>query len=187
MQAFFLYIRNITYYLMFVTVVGMLAPAGKYKKFVSLVMGFTLISVMIAPLARFGRELPVTEWFTGLGTHEEATATETSYTEWRDTYLRGAFEAQLRAQLTGLLEQNGFAVYSAEFAYTADFMRLTSVRVSVEARAEEPQRVPFIRIQPVRINEPTETETCQTSTAVKNLISQFYNLAQEHIYVTVRG
>jgi len=172
---------------MFVTVVGMLAPAGKYKKFVSLVMGFTLISVMIAPLARFGRELPVTEWFTGLGIHEEANIAETSYAQWRDTYLRDAFEAQLSRQLTGLLEQNGFTVYSAAFAYTGDFMRLTNVRVEVAAREEEPQRVPFIRIQPVRISYQLESETCQTAITVKNLISQFYNLPQEHIYVTVRG
>jgi len=171
---------------MFVTVVGMLAPAGKYKKFVSLVMGFTLISVMIAPLARFGREVPVTEWFTGLGIYEGANAQEASYAQWRDTYLRGAFEAQLRTQLTGLLEQNGFTMHSAAFAYTDDFMRLTSVRVDVSGQAEA-QRVPFIRIQPVRINDQPETEACQTAIAVKNLISQFYNLAQEHIYVTVRG
>ena len=184
MSAFFLYIRNITYYLMFVTVVGMLAPAGKYRKFVSLVMGFTLIAVMIAPLARFGRELPVTEWFAGLGTHENVDMTETSYTRWRDTYLREAFEAQLHGQLTGLLEQNGFTVRSARFTYTDDFMRLTSVRVEVSG-AEIERRVPFIRIEPVRISDRLETETCQTAIAVKNLISQFYNLGQEHIYVTV--
>lgn len=184
MPAFFLYVRNITYYLMFVTVVGMLAPAGKYKKFVSLVMGFTLISVMIAPLARFGRELPITNWFEGLDIYENADSVESSYIQWRNTYLRDAFEAQLNRQLIGLLEQNGFTVHSANFTYSDDFMRLTSVQLEVSSQ-EAPQRVPFIRIQPVRVGQQLETETCQTATTIKNLISQFYNLPQEHIYVTV--
>jgi len=170
---------------MFVTVVGMLAPAGKYKKFVSLVMGFTLISVMIAPLARFGREQPVTNWFVGMGIHESTDDIESSYIQWRNTYLRDAFEAQLHRQLVGLLEQNGFTVHSANFTYSDDFMRLTSVRLEISSGQEAPQRVPFIRIQPVRVASQLETETCQTATTVKNLISQFYNLPQEHIYVTV--
>ena len=184
MPVFFLYIRNITYYLMFVAIVGMLAPAGKYKKFVSLVMGFTLIGVMIAPLARFGRELPITNWFEGLGVYENADNVESSYIQWRNTYLRDAFEEQLHRQLVGLLEQNGFVVHSANFTYSDDFMRLTSMRLEVSGQEIE-QRVPFIRIQPVRVAQQLETETCQTADTVKNLVSQFYNLPQEHIYVTV--
>ena len=183
MSAFFIYIRNITYYLMFAAVVGMLAPAGKYKKFVSLVMGFTLIGVMIAPLARLGGELPVTGWFAGMGDVAVGSA-ESDYANWRNTYLRSAFEAQLNRQLTDLLQQDGFTVHSASFTYTDCFTRLTGVRVNV-SRHEQPQRVPFIRIQPVSVSNQLKTETCPTAAAAKNLISQFYNLPVQHIYVTV--
>ena len=61
MPAFFAYLRNITYYLMFATVAGMVAPAGKYRKFVSLVMGFILLAIMLAPLARWSGEVPITD------------------------------------------------------------------------------------------------------------------------------
>jgi len=171
---------------MFAAVVGMLAPAGKYKKFVSLVMGFILLSMMITPLARFGSELPITDWFHGLAHSESLNEDfESSYANWRNTYLRSAFEAQLTMQLTNLLSQNGFTVYDTSFTFPDDFSHLTGVHVTV-SREETPQRVPFIRIQPVQIGEPEQAETCPTSAMAKNLISQFYNLPVQHIYVTVR-
>jgi len=161
----------------------MLAPAGKYRKFVSLVMGFILLSLMIAPLARFGGVAPVTDWFAGLG-YQNADSWESSYQHWRDTYLRGAFEEQLTNQLTNLLTQNGFTVHSTQITFASDFTQLTSVTVNV-SRQETPQRVPFIRIQPVQVGREQARETCPTATTAKNLISEFYNLSTAHIHVIV--
>ena len=191
MFAFFDYIRNITYYLMFATVVGMLAPTGKYKKFVSLVMGFILLSMMIQPLARFTTQVPVTDWFGALAPHGQTNDWENSYEHWRNTYLRTAFEAQLTTQLTALLTQNNFTVHNAIFTFADDFSAIYTTRVTISQREEETTRVPFIRIQPpqpIRVgNHSQEPEPlpCPTATAAKNLISQFYNLPLAHIYVTV--
>ena len=185
MLAFFDYLRNITYYLMFATVVGMIAPSGKYRKFVSLVMGFILLAVMLAPLARFGGgDIPITEWFSEILTAQGEADPGRAYTQWRNTYLREAFETQLRTQLINLLTQNGFTVYSSDFSYTEDFSRITSVRVTVSRQAEENRRVPFIRIEPVQINE--DNTTCPIATDAKNLISEFYTLPVPHIHVTVQ-
>ena len=196
MPAFFEYLRNITYYLMFATVVGAFAPAGKYRKFVSLVLGFILLLLMIQPLAVVfgGRNIPVTEWFAGaipipIGEAHGTSNAESSYIHWRDTYLRTAFETQLESQLTQLLHREGFAVHSAAFGYSDDFSTLESVRVSVSVREVE-QHTPFIRIvppqiSPIQIGQPQPSETCETTSAVKTLISQFYNLPKSNIYVTV--
>jgi len=184
MPAFFEYLRNITYYLMFATVAGMVAPAGKYRKYVSLVLGFVLLLLMLRPLARFSiDEFDMSQWFSAI---IPAQATwETSREDWENTYLREVFESQLKLQLTMLLENDGFTVYSAEFEYTDDFSRITQVNVSL-SRDEEQQRVPFIRIQPVQIGEPQTSEECPTATAAKKLISEFYNLPTTHIHVNVR-
>lgn len=184
MPAFFSYLQNITYYLMFATVAGMIAPAGKYRKFVSLVMGFILLAVMLAPLARWSGEIPVTEWFHGIMSQTNDARLDTSYTNWRDEYLQGAFEEQLRAQLKEMLANNGFTVYSAEFTYTDDFSRITGVTVTV-SRQEDARRVPFIRIEPVQIGSQDKAQDCPATTEAKSLISQFYNLPREHIYVYV--
>jgi len=162
----------------------MLAPQGKYRKFISLVLGFILLSIMIAPLARFSDEIPVTDWF--MPSHSVyATDPQASYVHWRDTYLRGAFNQQLTTQLENLLHTNGFTVHDIGFAFPDDFSRIDSIHATV-SREESPQRVPFIRIQPVQINRYDTPEECPTAIAAKNLISEFYNLPHAHIHITVR-
>jgi len=178
---------------MFATVVGMIAPTGKYKKFVSLVMGFVLLSMMIQPLAQFATQTPVTDWFSALAPAGagEPGDWESSYENWRNSYLRTAFEAQLTTQLTALLTQNNFIVHEAAFTFADDFSAIYTTHVTIERREETPQRVPFIRIQPVHVTRQNHShgaeaeQPCQTATDVKNLVSQFYNLPLAHIYVTV--
>jgi len=185
MPAFFEYLRNITYYLMFATVAGMFAPQGKYKKFVSLVLGFILLLVMLRPLVTaFGDgEIPVAAWFGGIVPVSETGDWETSYSQWRDRYLREIFEAQLEAQLRGLL--HGFTVYDVLFEYSPDFSRVTQVTVDV-SRNESSGRTPLIRIQSPSFRGAEEDEsTCPVAEEVKNLISQFYNLPSAHIFVNV--
>ena len=166
----------------------MLAPPGKYKKFVSLVMGFVLLGMMIAPLARFSTEIPLTEWLPFvLQDVEYYENAQTAYASWRETYLRDAFETQLVAQLTNLLEQNDFEVHQVGVSFSADFMQVTNVAVTL-SRAEISARVPFIRIQPVQISPPgqEEVKTCAVAIDAKNIISQFYNVPSQHINVIVR-
>jgi len=172
---------------MFATLVGMVAPVGKYRKFVSLVMGFILLAIMLTPLARFGGDIPITQWFSGMPSEMGQGDAETNYIRWRNDYLRTAFEEQLRTQLATLLQQNGFTVHSANFNYSDDFSRITNLSVTVSRQEYTPRRVPFIRIEPVQINREEQTETCQISTDAKNLISEFYNLPMSHINVIVQN
>jgi len=187
MPAFFDYIRNITYYLLFAALVGLVAPTGKYKKFVSLIMGFILLVLILQPISSFiGTQIPVTEWFQGIlpeQTHHDVGIDDT-YSIWRDTYLAAAFESQLEAQLDGLLTRNGITLHSASFEYTEDFSRITSVRIRVSREEEQERRVPFIRIEPIRI-EREEPPDDPLINEVKNLISGFYNLPETHIHVEI--
>ena len=188
MFAFFEYIRNITYYLLFASLVGMIAPPGKYKKFVSLVMGFILLLMVMQPfVALTGGPLPVTEWFTGLvlPPSENADGITVDYEHWRYTHIRAAFEEQLNIQVEGLLATNGFTLHDASFTYAEDFSRLHAVRAVVSPRDNTPQRVPFIRIQPVQIGDPDTFDDDPIVNEVRNLIARFYNLPTEHIHVEV--
>ena len=176
-MAFFSYLRNITYYLMFAAVVGIIAPGGKYKKFVSLVMGFILLSIMVAPLARFAVEtieLP----HLNIG---EAPQMPHGH------HLNDAFHAQLNAQLTSFLQQNNFEVHRTSVSFSDDFTTITRVQAEVSPGTYQvAQQVPFIRIVPVEITRSQGEAPCPTTLEVKNLISQFYNIELGHIYVTVR-
>jgi len=187
MSALFDYLRNITYYLLFAALVGLIVPTGKYKKFVSLVMGLVLLVLMLQPLRHIiGTEIPITQWFAGImsqSTHQ-ADDSESSYLNWRDTYLAVAFEDQLKAQVEGLLSRNNIYLHEVAFAYTQDFSRITSISLQVSREETTPQRVPFIRIEPVQIERDAPPDDPLID-EVKNLIAGFYNLPLTHIYVKI--
>jgi len=187
MPAFFEYLQNITYYLLFAALVGLIAPTGKYKKFVSLVMGLIMLVLLLAPIRDIvGQQIPVTEWFAGIMSQPAYNAAnfDDAYVTWRDTYLASAFHTQLSAQLEGLLARNGITMHEANFEYTSDFSRITSMTVQVSREQETSRRVPFIRIEPIQIRqeEPPEDPLINE---VKNLIAGFYNLPDSHIHVEV--
>ena len=187
MPAFFEYLRNITYYLLFAALVGLVAPTGKYKKFVSLVMGLIMLVLLLAPVRDIvGTHIPVTQWFAGIIPGQEISTADVdgAYALWRDTYLSGAFQAQLSAQLEGLLSRSNITMHSASFEHTSDFSRITSITVTVSREEEPNRRVPFIRIEPVQLNRDTPPEDPLVN-EVKNLIAGFYNLPGSHIYVEV--
>jgi len=183
MDAFFSYLTNITYYLIFAAVVGLIAPVGKYRKFVSLVMGFILLSLILVPLTNIGTRQDISNWVLDFMPNQGTEiSSETSYNLWRDTYIRSAFEAQLTTQLELFLQQNSITLHTATFSFSDDFSAITDIYVTVSGQQIQ-ERVPFIRIEPVRINR--EEEVCPVATSTKNLISQFYNLNLGHIHVTV--
>jgi len=183
MSAFFDYLRNITYYLLFASLVGLVAPTGKYRKYISWVMGLVLLVLLLQPILSItGGQIPVTQWFDGIlsqPTHSD----ENTYEYWRDTHLAAAFEEQLRTQVSGLLSHENITLHEATFSYTEDFGRLTNVRLTV-SQEEESRRVPFIRIEPVQIqrDDPPKDPLIEK---VKNLIAEFYNLPHSHIHVKI--
>jgi hypothetical protein len=173
------------YFLVFATVAGMLAPAGRFRKFVSLVTGLILLAVMVAPLSGMGRDVPITQWFAGLlpGQVYDWQAPDAAH---HDRHLRHAFEVQLRSQLSHFLARESVSVQFAEFYYTADFLEITEIRVGVTR--DQPARTPFIRIEPIRWRDRQESpDECALSAEVRALISQFYQIDPANIHVTVGG
>jgi len=183
MNAFFSYLTNIIYYLIFAAVVGLVAPVGKYRKFVSLVMGFILLGVILVPLTNITTREDLSSWISDLIPAASTTISpETAHDLWHNTYFRDAFETQLISELTMFLKQNNINLHNAAFIFASDFSYIREVHASVST-AQIAERVPFIRIEPVRINQPDEE--CPVTVSTKTLISQFYNLNMQHINVTV--
>ena len=184
MMAFFSYLANITYYLLFAAVVNLLAPAGKYKKFVSLVTGFVLVVLIISPLRNVGQSLDVVEFFSSMMGMETRWQMPDGLYYAHNTVLVEAFNEQLEKQLSNYLARHGFAVWDAAFSVSDDFTMVTGVWVSVSA-VPEARRVPFIRIEPVQINRNETPEVDPKMLEIKNLISDFYQLPATHIHVNI--
>lgn len=192
MAAFFEYVRNITYYLLFAALAGMAVPSGPYQKYVRLVTGLVLVCLLLRPLLPLVEGgLPVTELFAGIvSVPLENPSGEAEflagYEAWQYETLKTAFDEQLDAQLNALLSQNGYEVESADFACTEDFSQVERVTLTVRRITPKSTQKPFIYIEPVRVGGGADSqETDEDADAVKKIISDFYKLSAEHIHVKV--
>ena len=186
MSAFFEYLRNITYYLMFMAVVGLIAPTGSYKKYITLVMGIILVGVVINPIiTRLERpSVPMTEVFGNILPTVTA-ADQGDYLHWQQDQIREAFHLQLTSQVDSLLARNGYELVSADWETSEDFTYIRRVWLRAHVIAATPTPVPFIRVEPVRIAPYQPAEETEEVRAVKKLISDFYDMSIDNIYVEI--
>ena len=188
MPAFFEYMRNITYYLVFAAFIGILAPSGPYKKYISLVLGVLLIGIVLRPLPNWlnGQNpiIPASGWFSATlprpmdigDMHHEA--------------VRDAFHQQLHTQAAHMLANNGFELIHSQWETSEDFTQIASAVLRVQALPKpEPTPRPFIRVEPIQIRGQnigqTSPEAPDEALPIKNLISNFYNIPIANIHVEV--
>ena len=181
MIAFFEYFRNITYYLVFLTVVGMLAPSDGYRAYIRLIMGILLIGVVVGPIATMlnRQNVSMPEIF-------EASVPVMAE---QSGHLKNVFHDQLSTQAKAMLARENFTLISANWETAEDFTYIRRVRMTVKVAASEPERVPFIRIEPVRVApyRPLDPEdTPKEALQVKKLISDFYDMYVGNIHVDIQ-
>ena len=185
MTVFFDYIRNIQYYLVFMALVGVMAPNGKYKKYIALVMGLALVGLVLSPLTGFlqGAPLPAPAIFSLSEPFAPHEALVTG-SFWEDGPLRDAFHGQLTAQTTALLSHHGYTLLDARWETTPDFSHVTAVWLTVAPGDAPPTRRPFIHVAPVRIApyQPAPPETTEHM-HIKNWLADFYTMSAGHIHV----
>jgi hypothetical protein len=193
MAAFFDYMRNITYYLVFMAFVAVLAPNGNYRKYISLVCGIVLIGLVVRPAAVWlSSGVPLNTLFAQALPLSDAPDLAGVYGAQSYALVRQSFHAQLTEQAENLLARNGFHG-TVEVETSEDFSQVTRVVVTLYERADAVPRAtarPFIYIEPVtpvRIGggtteAPSETVD-PTVQAVRRLIGDFYQMPYENVLV----
>ena len=179
---FFDYLRNIAYFIVFMAAVGVIAPNGNYKKYITLVMGIMLIGIVIRPaFGIFGNDqrlIPMPDIFAGI-------IPETIEVE---DHIEAAFHRQLTSQTAALLSRNGFELVSAQWQTAEDFSHIQQVTLTVRIPEASPTPRPFIRVEPVRIAPYRPSEPDQEpeeAKAIKKLISDFYEMELANIHIWI--
>jgi len=178
MLAFFDYLRNIAYYLVFMAVVGMLVPSGNYKKYIALVMGIMLVGIVLRPITTIinNPQLPMTEIFANV---------LPPVMDDQVSHIEPAFHHQLTTQLGAMLSRNGFELVSAEWETAEDFTYIRHVNLTARVLEAEPTRRPFIRVEPIRVGPYQASEEPEEAKVIKKLISDFYDMELDNIYVKI--
>ena len=158
MQIFSEYIRNLAVFLLFMSFVGVIAPSEKYKSYINLVAGFVLMFIMITPITSFA-----------------------SFDFLESNFDFNIFEATpidiapaVEQSITELLKAEGFIVASVNVRADQTEIRRIDIRLLQE-------NVPFFRIE---IIDETRREIPEHFLKIKNLISNFYNVNERHIFIS---
>jgi len=196
MQIVSEYIRNIAVFLIFSSFIAIISPGKKYEPYINLVLGIILIFLITIPLAGM-----ITAISGGSGDffsdatlrHDRAVmarqieeASQSQIDAILDTYTQS-----LTQQLLRIVSNHNFTLYDADFKIDTgeDFGAILSMHLTV---GEDDLPTRLIRIDPVRIGAavnargqptPSEIEESPRIMALKSVISDFYNLAQDNIYI----
>lgn len=193
MDAVISYAKSILFFLLFINLVMQLLKGSVYEKFVRPVCGMILMILIVNPVLSllemddrllFAAEQKMLLLFseTGAGLElPENTGYEFAVLE--------AYEAELTAQLTKLLEEEGLLVYSADFSLSAEEKSFGEIRGLTLVAGTSPKEQPEGKISIAPIVFETERQETGMSAAeirIKDKLADFYNLGRENIYVNIK-
>lgn len=181
----------------------MIVPNSKYKKFVNLTLGFVMIFIVLSPLQTLigGFSAPVDEIvdkLTGQINTDVISKEAAFYTESNKQLVISEYKARLNEQTKEKINAGGvFEFISSDFSIdsTEDgFGTILAVSVTLREKAAEPTQKPLIRIEPVSVESVSVFSPIRTGApepdspdilSIKKVISDFYNLSYDNIYITV--
>lgn len=163
------YIRGIIFFLIFASFVGIILPEGKYKSYINIVIGFVVMFLVFEPLGSLS----------GAVDSMSMQLTQASIKNSAEVYESGivtdAFKKLLREQMTKLVETLDYKLTELDADVDLETGELKSVAMTLTKSADG------IYIEPIKITDSDDADA-----EIKKIVSDFYQLPEEHIYVTIR-
>ncbi len=184
------YIKNIGVFIIFITLIGIISPTDKYKKYIKLILGFILIFVVISPISSLlkNNNFSVDNLMVKMAYSPEQDFEDTI--SQNDLIIQN-YEAELEAQVSNILKNNQkYALENCFFNIDKseeNFGAIKSIGIILNEKTAD-KKNKLIRIEKVVISEPVSEENDiqnEELNLIKNSISGFYNLSGENIYITV--
>lgn len=196
-QYIIAYIKDIAIFLVFMTFIEIILPDSKYKSYINLVLGLLLIFVMLQPinliLNKFDKSIDRQVMGIDVELNKNIIDNEKQFYEdkQKEIVLKN-FNNEMKKQINTLLDGLVIVLDCNVNLYNDEnqFANIESISLTIEKLEEKEEKKRFIRIEPVTIDnskqEETEIEEDYTIKNVKNIISNFYNLSVDNIYITVQ-
>lgn len=193
-------IRQLAFFMIFSGIMLELVAGTKYQKFVEWVVGLLLILQLAALLAGEGGLWE--KFLYRLRSFEYSIQKEAAFEkivageEQAEASVRAAYESVLQEQLSQILKKEQLVVEQVKFYFgeTGTELRGLMVLARAEQKKEEnsdgQERVTIRRIGPVSLEQvPARTEQkllTPREIYLTELLSDFYQLSEEHIYVSIQ-
>ena len=188
------YVRNIAFYLIFMSLSGIILPEGKYKKYINVILGLVLIIILMSPFYRFlsTGNFDVDELIDSLNISTAFASNIENYEDIRNRAIKGEFLASLRTHAENIIRDSDYDLndISADFDLNTGEIRSIHLKVQKRESPQETERVrrPFIRVEPIRIDSPFSPLAAepQEITDMKRMISHFYGVPAENIIIDIQ-
>jgi len=197
-QSFSSYISGIAVFLIFASFVSLIAPQKKYKEYIDLIMAFGLILILITPIGA------AVSFLSGASSVSGLTMTTAGVIPPNAAHIEQAQKALVLQQFAGelvvhlerIVDNDGQFSVADSWFYLDDsvdnFGVIRGISVWVTERRVEPTPRPFIRVERIEITPFTQNvgidegfEVDDRINSLKNAISNFYQIRNEHINVFV--
>lgn len=191
MEAVISYAKTVLFFLLFVNLIMQLLKGSSYERFVHPICGMILVIMIIRPVLNlFGGEekvLYAAEQKLSLllaQGEEYPVAEESGYV----FAVLEAYETELIAQLSGLLEEEGLSVVSADFQLSAEEKDFGTIRgITVTAKKKEEAEPGGTEIAPIVFENRNREETVSAEEIrMKDKLTDFYQVDEANIYVNIK-
>ncbi len=193
------YIKNIGLLMIFMAFVGMIVPNGSFKGTVNVALGFLLILALLQPVVSLFRGEALTydvlmRTFTLPTPADESLGIQTDGNLQKEL-LNLSYQAMVQKETQSLLAHEGYGVQALEVTYDEETGQIYTLSLALEEQAKDAEKNGFIYIEPVTVRSPFVTQendmaditgTSPEIKNIKNTISDFYNVPEDNIYITVQ-
>lgn len=180
---FYDYIRNIIIFLLFTSFLQIIMPNDRYKNYIQLVLGMILIFIMIKPAKDLFKNFEKIDFNKS---YEETFITEydeQKYVEIHNEMVYGLFEENIKAQIEKIIG-NKYKINSIEIKLEEDkYYNVVVTQINLILSKKE---ISKIYVRPFyETNENVEEATNVEENNIKKIISDFYNLNLDNIFITI--
>ncbi len=207
MENLFEWIRNIAYYLIFITVASNLLPNKKYEKYIRFFAGMVLILLVLKPVTGGLRlENTMAYYFESISIKKEAGELKGEISKMEDKRLKSlisGYEEAVETDLASMAETAGFGWKEIRAEIDRDqesstfchVLRVYLVLTVKEEQGETGGVVPVEKIETVEEVKITEKETKRSEerrqeenlqlSGLRRRIGEYYDLEEQDIEIQV--
>jgi stage III sporulation protein AF len=206
MDIVYTWIKNVVIYMIINTIIMNLLGNSSYKKYVSIVSGMILVLIVVSPLMQFMNLDDKLDYFLASSDYSVEVADFKNdlrrMDEKQSDAIFAEYIAKIKTNVENLLLQEG--VYLASFDLSIDrdvgsatFGEIRSMDIKASRKkTQNGEKEPMISIENIEITkietdgqsrETVEKPPSPQEILIKNKLSDFYNIEQGNINISIQG
>lgn len=183
------YTKNIASFLIFISLVEIIIPTQKYKKYVSLILGFMLVFICIEPVLNVLNKKSINFEKIAFDTNKiNLTNKYDKYEQQNNKAVIQIYETELKKQLEILISNTElYDLIDASFVINNNqdsFGKIEKLIVYVKPKQEK-NKSNIISIKPIQIKDKNISNDLLDKNLEK-LILDFYNLSEPNINIIIK-